>query len=157
MTPFQCLNQPKKIQAVDPQSVCPGYSLVDAENTSTGFSGTLVLAGPACNVYGNEIPSLRLIVEYQADDRLHVEILPTYIGPKNTTWFVLPEQYIRKPSSNGSISSDLFFYYSNTPTFSFNVTRISTGDVLFTTSGRKLVFEDQFIQIGSDLPSNYNL
>lgn len=47
--------------------------------------------------------------------------------------------------------------WSNKPTFSFSVKRKETGDVLFTTEGTVLVYEDQFIEFGSPLPENYNL
>ena len=52
---------------------------------------------------------------------------------------------------------DLSFVWSNDPTFSFTVVRKSTGDAIFSTAGSKLVFEDQFTEIVSTLPENYNL
>ncbi|KAI1392968.1 glycoside hydrolase family 31 protein [Hypoxylon trugodes] len=149
-------------QAIDPQSVCPGYIASNVKNTSNGLTADLTLAGDACNVYGTDIEALTLVVEYQAVDRLHVEIQPRYIGSENYTWFVLPEELIPKPqveegSDSFSSSSDLEFTWSNEPTFSFKVTRKSTGDVLFTTEGSQLVYENQFIEFGSSLPENYNL
>jgi alpha-glucosidase len=53
--------------------------------------------------------------------------------------------------------SYLDFVWSNDPTFSFTIIRQSTGDILFDTSGAKLVFENQFIEFASSLPENYNL
>ncbi|KAF6843581.1 alpha-glucosidase [Colletotrichum musicola] len=149
-------------EAKDAQLVCPGYKASNVQETSHGFTVDLDLAGKACNVYGNEIEALKLIVEYQAADRLHVEILPRHIGKENYTWFVLPEELIPKPGPDGTVSasgsdSDLKFSWDNEPTFGFNVTRKSTGDVLFTTVGTKLVFEDQFFEIASRLPEKYNL
>ena len=55
------------------------------------------------------------------------------------------------------MSSDVNFVWSNDPTFSFSVYRVSTGDTLFSTVGTKLVFEDQFVEFASALPENYNL
>jgi alpha-glucosidase len=52
---------------------------------------------------------------------------------------------------------DLAFSWTNEPTFSFVVTRKSTGDVLFDTRGSVLVYEDQFIEFVSQLPEQYNL
>ncbi|KAI2628098.1 glycoside hydrolase family 31 protein [Hypomontagnella submonticulosa] len=149
-------------EAINPQSVCPGYRAFNVKSTSNGFTADLTLAGDACNVYGNDIESLSLIVEYQAVDRLHVEILPRYIGSENYTWFILPEELIPKPHVEGdsdsyASSSDLNFTWSNEPTFSFKITRKSTGDILFNTEGSELVYEDQFIEFGSSLPENYNL
>lgn len=149
-------------EAVDAQSVCPGYTASNVQNTSTGFTADLSLGGDACNVYGNEIEQLTLTVEYQASDRLHVGIQPRYIGPENETWFLLPEAIVPKPasSSNGDTSpdsSDFDLSWTNDPTFSFTVKRKSSGDTLFTTEGSKIVYEDQFIEFVSPLPENYNL
>ncbi|KAI1378891.1 glycoside hydrolase family 31 protein [Hypoxylon crocopeplum] len=149
-------------QAVDPQAVCPGYRATNVKTTSIGLTADLTLADKACDVYGTDIEALSLLVEYQAAGRLHVEISPRYIGPENYTWFILPEELIPKPqvegdSDNHASSSDLTFAWGNEPTFAFKVTRRSTGDVLFSTEGSHLVYEDQFIEFASSLPENYNL
>ncbi|KAI0160430.1 family 31 glycosyl hydrolase [Xylariaceae sp. FL1272] len=146
--------------AADPQSVCPGYTATNiVENRVGGFTADLVLAGDACNVYGTDIPELSLLIEYQATDRLHVEIQPKYIGQNNQSWFVLPDVLVPKPESTleSVPASDLNFSYTNDPTFQFTVTRKTTGDVLFSTAGTVLVYEDQFIEFGSSLPESYNL
>jgi alpha-glucosidase len=46
---------------------------------------------------------------------------------------------------------------ANEPSFWFSVTRKSTGDVLFSTENKKLVYEDQFIEFVTYLPKDYNL
>ncbi|KAI1174868.1 glycoside hydrolase family 31 protein [Nemania sp. FL0916] len=145
--------------AVDPQTVCPGYTASNVVESPVGLTADLVLAGDPCNVYGTDIEALSLIVEYQAADRLHVEILPKYIGQTNQSWFILPEALLPKPKPQGDAKpqTDLDFQWSNTPTFSFKVTRKSTGDVLFTTEGSQFVYENQFIEFRSALPENYNL
>lgn len=43
------------------------------------------------------------------------------------------------------------------PSFWFSVTRHSTGDVIFTTKDKKLVYEDQFVEFVTALPNDYNL
>lgn len=147
-------------QAVDAQTVCPGYIASDVQTSDTGLSANLNLAGPGCSLYGNDIENLTLTVEYQDSSRLHVEIQPRFIGPENETWFILPEAIVPKPSSSGSArsdSSDFTLSWTNDPTFSFAVNRRSTGDTLFTTEGSRLVYEDQFIEFVSPLPQNYNL
>ncbi|KAJ2982768.1 hypothetical protein NUW58_g6373 [Xylaria curta] len=145
--------------AVDPQAVCPGYTASNVVETSLGLTADLILAGSPCDVYGTDIEALALIVEYQAVDRLHIEILPKYIGQNNQSWFVLPEALVPKPKADvhAAPQSDLAFSWSNEPTFSFMVTRKSTGDVLFSTEGTHLIYEDQFIEFKSALPDNYNL
>ncbi|KAK4462202.1 family 31 putative glycoside hydrolase [Cladorrhinum samala] len=148
-------------QAVDAQLACPGYKASNFTDTGCGFTADLHLAGPACNVYGNDIEHLVLSVEFQADDRVHVEIEPRYIGAENLTWFQLPEALIPKPPSNPQCpdadSQRLAVSWSNEPTFSFAVKRKETGDTLFSTQGSVLVYEDQFIEFVSPLPENYNL
>ncbi|KAI1765057.1 glycoside hydrolase family 31 protein [Hypoxylon sp. FL1150] len=149
-------------EAIDPQSVCPGYKASNVKTTSSGLTADLTLAGEACDVYGYDIQDLLLVVEYQAADRLHIEILPRYIGAENSSWFILPEELIHKPHieegyDHSTSPNDLNFTWANEPTFSFSVTRKSTGDVLFTTEGSQIVYEDQFIEFSSPLPENYNL
>lgn len=85
--------------AVDPQSVCPGYKALSVAETPLGLTADLILDGDPCNVYGTDIEALSLIVEYQATDRLHIEILPKYIGQANQSWFVLPEALLPKPKA----------------------------------------------------------
>lgn len=147
-------------EAVDVQTVCPGYTASNVQTTDSGLTANLDLAGTACNVYGNDIENLTLTIEYQDTDRLNIAIQPRYIGSENETWFILPEVIVPKPASSGnakSSSSDFTLTWSNDPTFSFTVTRKSTNDTLFTTSGSKLVYADQFIEFVSPLPEDYNL
>lgn len=115
-------------EAVNAQDVCPGYKASNVARTPYGVTASLTLAGKACNVYGTDIEALNLTVEYQSSDRLHVEITPTYIGAKNSTWFVLPESLVEKPGIDAdaaatSLTNDLNFIWSNDPTFSFTVIR----------------------------------
>lgn len=150
----------KDPQAVNVQDVCPGYTASDVTTTATGFTASLNIAGPACNVYGNDIANLTLVVAYQAKDRVSVQITPKFIGAENETWFILPEEIIPRPGIDDKCAashSDLEVTWSNDPTFSFTVTRKATSDVLFTTKGSKLVYADQYIEFASSLPENYNL
>jgi alpha-glucosidase len=148
--------------AVNAQDVCPGYKASDIVRTPFGLTAQLTLAGDACNVYGNDVEYLDLTVEFQSADRLHIGITPTYVDASNSSWFVLPEALIPKPTIDAdagstALENDLNFVWSNDPSFSFTVLRASTGDVLFSTKGSVLVFEDQFLEFGSPLPENYNL
>lgn len=146
-------------EAIDSQDVCPGYKASHVRKSDYGLTADLNLAGEACNVYGNDVTALSLVVEYQAQKRLHVEILPRYIDPKNSTWFILPEELVSKPIFSGTHSneSDLLFEWDNDPTFSFSIVRKDNGDVIFSTNGSKLVFEDQFLEFVVPLPEKYNL
>ncbi|KAI9677171.1 MAG: hypothetical protein M1829_002745 [Trizodia sp. TS-e1964] len=148
--------------AADAQLVCPGYIASAVMQSDTKLSATLELAGPACNLYGNDVDRLHLRVEYQSADRLSVEILPTYIGPSNASYYILSPDLIMKPQAEEDVEktapkNDLAFGWGNEPSFWFSVTRKSTGDVLFSTEGRKIVYADQFIEFSSPLPEDYNL
>lgn len=149
-------------QAVDAQSVCPGYKASNVVRTSSGLNATLELAGTACNVYGTDVETLSLTVQYQSADRLAVKIVPAFTDASNASQYLLPDRLIYEPTIDAdatttSLRNDLSFQWSNEPSFSFSVYRVSTGDMLFSTMGTKLVFENQFIEFASPLPENYNL
>ncbi|KAK3330083.1 putative alpha-glucosidase precursor [Apodospora peruviana] len=150
----------KDTEAVDPQMVCPGYFASNVKSTDTRFTANLDLAGPPCSVYGNDVEHLTLTVGFQADDRIHLQIQPRDIGADNETWFSLPEVLVQRPPNEpgtGESSNKMAITWSNDPTFSFTVKRKENHDILFTTEGKVLVFEDQFIEFVSSLPENYNL
>ncbi|RAH85643.1 extracellular alpha-glucosidase aglu [Aspergillus japonicus CBS 114.51] len=147
-------------QAVDAQSVCPGYKASNVQQGSHGFTARLELAGKACNVYGTDLDTLTLTVDYQASNRLNIQILPTYVDASNSSWFILSEEFVPRPKSGDGAknsSSDLTFSWSNEPSFNFKVVREATGDVLFDTGGTVLVYENQFIEFSTSLPEEYNL
>lgn len=149
-------------EAINPQDVCPGYTASNVKRTEFGLTANLMLAGAACNVYGTDVSQLNLTVEFQSDDRLNVQIVPSYIDSTNSSWFILPEVMIPRPgidedANMTTVDNDLSFTYTNDPSFAFTVIRQSTGDVIFDTTGTHLVFENQFVEFVTSLPENYNL
>ncbi len=147
-------------QAPNAQNRCSGYRARNVRTSSTGLTANLRLAGHPCNVYGTDVRNLVLRVEYQTDSRLHVNIHPQYITAETESWYILPTKYVPAPSQESGTmdTSDLTFSWSNSRGgFGFNVTRNSTGEVLFSTTGTKLVYENQFIEFVSHQPENYNL
>lgn len=149
-------------EAADAQSVCPGYKGSNVVTTALGLTATLTLAGKACNVYGTDLETLNLIVEYQSEDRLAVKISPPVVDSSNATQYILPEYIVQQPKADADaavarLMSDLDFIWSNVPTFSFSVVRKSTADVIFSTAGTKIVFENQFVEFVTTVPENYNL
>ncbi|KAI0475622.1 family 31 glycosyl hydrolase [Xylariaceae sp. FL0804] len=146
-------------EAVDAQTVCPGYKASNVTHDDFGLSATLTLAGAACNIYGDDVESLQLRVEYQSADRLHVEIAPTYIGPENATWFEPPAGILgAAPGPDAPLTgTDLEFAWGNEPSFWMRVVRRSNGEALFDTSGAALVFENQFVELATALPEEYSL
>lgn len=152
----------KDPEAVDAQSVCPGYSASNVVRTKSGLTATLKLAGTACNVYGTDIDTLNLTVEYQSADRLAVKISPAVIDSSNASQYIIPDNIVQRPTTDSdadasSLTGELEFVWSNNPTFSFSVLRVSTGDRLFSTENTTLIFENQFVEFVSTLPENYNL
>ncbi|KAF2112173.1 glycosyl hydrolases family 31-domain-containing protein [Lophiotrema nucula] len=145
-------------EAVDAQDVCPGYKASQVQEDEHGLSAVLTLAGAPCNAYGTDVQVLNLKVEYQAANRLAINISPTNIDSSNSSWFITPEDLIPRPQPDSTYGDiDLEFDWDDEPSFWFSVTRHSTGDVLFTTENTKLVYEDQFIEFVSSLPEDYNL
>lgn len=66
-------------QAADPQDVCPGYKASHVQEDEYGLSAILTLAGEPCNVYGTDVEVLNLKVEYQAANRLVINISPANV------------------------------------------------------------------------------
>lgn len=66
---------------------------------------------------------------------------------------VLPRPKNQNITANGAA---LKFSFTENP-FTFNVTRASTGDVLFDTSDSPLNFESQYLRLRTSLPQNPNL
>ena len=134
---------------------CPGYKLSGFQQSGNTLTANLALGGKACNVFGTDISSLKLVVEYQTTRRLHVQI---YDAAQNV--YQVPESVLpRPPSSQGAYKlskQELQFNYVASP-FSFSITRRSTGEVLFDTSGWPLIFESQYIGLRTKLPDNPNL
>jgi alpha-glucosidase len=144
--------------AINVQNACPGYKASELKETDCGLSAVLSLAGSPCNVYGIDIEALSLKVEYQSSNRLAVNIRPTHLDASNSSHWIVPESLIPRPPSESSCSGlDLQFDWDNDPSFWFSVTRKSSGDVIFTTKGTHLVYENQFVEFVTSLPEDYNL
>ncbi|KAF2259796.1 hypothetical protein CC78DRAFT_52378 [Lojkania enalia] len=145
-------------KAVNAQDICPGYKVSQVQEDEHGLTAVLTLAGKPCNAYGNDIKVLNLKVEYQAANRLVINISPANIDASNSSWYIVPEDLIPRPKPDSTYGDiDLEFDWDDEPSFWFSVTRYSTGDVLFTTEDTTLVYEDQFIEFVSALPEDYNL
>lgn len=49
----------------DPLAKCPGYKASNIKTGKSTLTADLTLAGKACNVYGDDLKSLTLEVEYE--------------------------------------------------------------------------------------------
>ncbi|OAA74959.1 alpha-glucosidase [Akanthomyces lecanii RCEF 1005] len=133
---------------------CPGYHVVAAEDNGNTLTAQLRLSGKNCDVYGEDLPKLKLQVEYQTKSRLHVKV---YDEAEDV--FQIPEDLLSAPKADGSANeatSDLKFTYNASP-FSFKVTRKSSGEVLFDSTGHSLVFESQYLYLRTALPDDPNI
>ena len=143
--------------APNAQKICPGYKASNVATTVHGYTADLTLAGKPCNAYGNDIVDLSLTVEYQNKQRLNVKIVPRYLGARNQSQYILPAHLAGLPTVDAGatlLHNDLNFTYSNTPSFQFEVSR--GRDVIFSTMGSVIVFEDQFLELVTPMVSNYN-
>ncbi|KAJ6779720.1 hypothetical protein PWT90_02063 [Aphanocladium album] len=135
-------------------SDCPGYNVVSANDNGHTLTASLHLSGKNCDVYGTDLPKLKLQVEYQTKSRLHVKI---YDEAEDV--FQIPEDLLGAPKADGSANEatfDLKFTYNPSP-FSFKVTRRSSGEVLFDTTGHNLIFESQYLYLRTALPDDPNI
>ncbi|KAL6703672.1 hypothetical protein ACN47E_009446 [Coniothyrium glycines] len=137
----------------DSNITCPGYAASNVETTDSGLTADLTLAGDACNIYSDDIKDLKLVVEYQTGDRLHVKIFDTAL-----TAFQVQEEVLPRPKNENAATKDaaLEFAITESP-FSFTVKRKENGDVLFDTSSVPLIFEKQYLRLRTSLPQSPNI
>ncbi|KAF2122790.1 alpha-glucosidase b [Lophiotrema nucula] len=131
---------------------CPGYKASNVQTTDNGITADLTLAGSGCNIYGQDLNDLKFLVEYQTDSRVHV-----IISDKDEQAYQVPESVVPRPG--GSISADdssLDVSIEEEP-FSFTVTRKSNKEVIFSTKGSTIIFENQYIGLRTSLPDSPNL
>ncbi|KAJ5764877.1 Glycoside hydrolase family 31 [Penicillium odoratum] len=130
---------------------CPGYNAVNIQQHDNALLADLVLAGDGCNLFGSDLPNLKLLVEYQTNNRLHVMI---YDADEEV--YQVPESVVSRPApqSTSSDTSVLRFDYQREP-FSFRVLR--NDEVLFDTTDTNIVFESQYLNLRTWLPEDPNL
>lgn len=93
-------------------------------------------------------------MQYQTEERLNLRIYPRYLGASNETRYLLSPDLVPQPEwdgKTGADSSHLKLDWTNDPSFQFRVSRSSDGEVLFSTYGSKLVYEDQFLELKTNM------
>ncbi|KAF4311465.1 Glycoside hydrolase family 31 [Botryosphaeria dothidea] len=134
---------------------CPGYTASNVVDSGTTLTADLSLAGAACNAYGEDLSDLKLSVEYQTANRLHVQI---YDAAENV--YQVPEAVLPRPTAgNGSVSAAsaaIQFKWVAEP-FSFSVVRSATNETLFDTADSPLIFESQYWRLRTKLPREPNI
>ncbi len=134
---------------------CPGYAASDVKQSIDGVTATLTLAGPACNAYGLDYTTLTLVVQYQAADRIRVKITDSLGKQFDLESALFYDSPIYRGPGAG-IAALYAFKYIAAP-FSFWIVRKSDREVLFDTRGRNLVFEQQYLEISTNVPLDANL
>ena len=112
-------------------------------------------------MYGNDIRSLRLDVDFETDTRVHVKLTDA-----TRQRYEVPESVFRRPSGRQSASGHSLAYrldITNDP-FGFKVTRKADGEVIFDTTfpgagsaKNPLIFEDQYLEISTSIPQDANI
>ncbi|KAJ5551992.1 Glycoside hydrolase family 31 [Penicillium sp. DV-2018c] len=130
---------------------CPGYTASNVKQLGQTLTADLELAGDACNTYGQDLPSLKLLVEAQNEKRLHVMI---YDADEEV--YQVPETVVPRPENaeGRQKKSELSFDFKEKP-FSFRVLR--GEEVLFDTSETNIVFQSQYLNLRTWLPNDPNL
>ena len=127
------------------------------QTSSTGLTANLVANTPVCNTYGTSIDELSLLVEYQSKQRLHVQLLPRYLAPANESQFFLAKYISGYPSVEEHMQNDLTFKWTNGPSFQFEIVRNNTGEVIFSTHGSVIVYQNQFLEFRTSMVEDYNV
>ncbi|KAJ6160394.1 hypothetical protein N7470_003790 [Penicillium chermesinum] len=111
---------------------CPGYEAINVNEQD----GSLEV-------------DLRLLGDSSSENRLHVLIF----DPDEAVYQV-PESVLPRPSTMEHRDRKIQFTYERSP-FSFKVKR--GEEVLFDTSGNKLIFETQYLNLRTWIPENPNI
>ncbi|KAJ2320829.1 hypothetical protein IWW52_001115 [Coemansia sp. RSA 2704] len=133
---------------------CPGYSASHVTTTSHGLHALLTLNGPPCNIYGQDIADLALTVRADTDSRLHIHISDTA-----NTQFQIPESVLPLDKGAGTDKrhSSLQFVHTHSKTSGFGFKVLRGGKPIFDTTGHPLVFEDQYLELTSNVPADANI
>jgi alpha-glucosidase (family GH31 glycosyl hydrolase) len=110
-----------------------------------------------CELYGPDFPSLRVTVDYETNQRVHFKIVPDGV-PR---WEVPDALFPRPVAGTAAPLPDYAVSYTTSP-FGLAVTRRATGEVLFNSTPsaadaalfKSLVYEDQYLEISTELPDN---
>ncbi|KAG6405586.1 hypothetical protein SASPL_133177 [Salvia splendens] len=144
-----------------PKKIGNGYRLISIQKSSNGGLVGLLQLKQKSNIYGADIPQLKLSVKHESSSRLRVHITDAEKQRWEVPYNLLPRE---KPPSLGRgrnleaseyAGKELIFAYTSDP-FTFSVKRRSNGQILFD-SYSDLVFKDQYLEISTKLPKNGSL
>ncbi|KAK7280490.1 hypothetical protein RJT34_25554 [Clitoria ternatea] len=144
-----------------------GCHLISIEDTPDGAIVGVLQVKHKNNVYGPDIPFLRLYVKHETENRLRLHMTDAKKQMWEVPYNLLPreqpptlKQNIKKKTLTRLVSeyssSELVFSHTSDP-FSFVVKRKSNGDTLFDSSSSPLVFKEQYLEISTKLPKDASL
>ncbi|KAF9900326.1 hypothetical protein EC991_007481 [Linnemannia zychae] len=135
------------------------YEVKSVEESATGTMLHLgLLGGPqGCSRFGQDIPNLAVHIDYETESRVRVKIIDSNNKRYEIPAFALPDP--ESTARRNVTKRDYTVRYTKSP-FTFAVTRVSTGEVIFDSSVAgmdSLVFEDEYLEISSVLPEDANI
>ncbi|GLT34464.1 hypothetical protein SLA2020_089750 [Shorea laevis] len=170
---IQCVAGGNSNSSVPPK-IGKGYRLISVEEgPGGGFVGYLQV-NQKNDVYGPDIPYLRLFVKHETGDQLRVQITDADKQRWEVPYNLLPRDQPpplkkaiprsrKNPITVSELSgAELIFSYTSDP-FGFSVKRKSNGQVLFNSTADEsdpfgqLVFKDQYLEISTKLPGDASL
>ncbi|KAF9197915.1 hypothetical protein BGZ49_001447 [Haplosporangium sp. Z 27] len=140
------------------QYSCKGYGVRNVQETDSGFVLDLELVGEGCARFGQDIPSLTALVDFETESRVRVKIVN-----KNSPRYEIPTDAL--PSTNSTIrrveatKRGYSFSFTESP-FTFAIKRVSDGEIIFDSSVAgmdSLVYEDEYLELSTVLPPNANI
>ncbi|CAM0142249.1 hypothetical protein VKS41_002270 [Umbelopsis sp. WA50703] len=126
----------------------------DAQHTNTGLHMSLKSNSGKKDLYGKTIDDLSVDVSFETSERLHVRIADT-AGKQ----YLVPDSPIgveRPKISHSASDLNYVFQYTEKP-FAFKVVRKSDNETIFDTTGQPLVFEDQYLELTTQVPDDANI
>ncbi|PVU86323.1 hypothetical protein BB561_006744 [Smittium simulii] len=136
------------------KATCPGYKKASYPQVENGvYSVELTLAGPPCNIYGNDIKDLKLSITNTKGNNIRI-----LIEDKDKKQYQISDDIVvvnRNPKNNNFADLEINHTVDPKTGFGFKITR---GDeVIFDTTGHPLIFEDQYLELTSSIADNANI
>ncbi|KAI8081129.1 alpha glucosidase [Thamnidium elegans] len=138
-------------------SSAPGYKVNGkTSKTKSGIQIPLILnsGDEGVDMFGKTVNELLVDVEYETEDRLHVKI-----SDKAGKQPLVPDSplgFERPKLSSYAKYTNYDFLYTAKP-FGFKVVRKSDKIAIFDTATLPIVFEDQYLEISTKVPSDANI
>ncbi|KAL5484357.1 hypothetical protein EMCRGX_G020837 [Ephydatia muelleri] len=130
------------------------YTVSSITSTTLGLKLALS-SNTSKSEFGRNIPSLVAEFSFETNDRFHVKIY----DPNNARWEVpASASPIPTPPSCPPVNPQYKYECANIgEPFFFTIIRRSNSEVVFSTLGTKMQFAEQYLELSTILPTNYNI